>query len=100
MKKKTEKITLDQLKARIDEARSVHSLPPKVDHLLSMLWVTTEGLNAQLKEALEKNQELTDERDRLKRELYGEKSERAKSKPKSKKKKKRSESVAIPIPIR
>ena len=70
MKKKTEKITLDQLKARIDEARSDHSLPPKVDQLLSMLWVTTQGLNDQLKEALEANQELVDERDRLKRELY------------------------------
>ena len=91
MKKKTEKITLDQLKARIDEARSDHSLPPKVDQLLSMLWVTTQGLNDQLKEALEANQELVDERDRLKRELYGKKSEQAKPKsdPKKKKKKKK-----------
>jgi transposase len=91
MNSKPKEITLNQLKTRIDETRSDHSLPPKVDQLLSMLWVTVQGLNDQLAEALEANQELVDERDRLKRELYGEKSEQAKpkSKPKKKKKKKR-----------
>jgi transposase len=54
-----------------------------------MLWVTAQGLNDQLTEALEANQELVDERDRLKRELYGEKSEQAKPKSKPKKKKKK-----------
>jgi transposase len=89
MNSKPKEITLNQLKTRIDEARSDHSLPPKVDQLLSMLWVTAQGLNDQLTEALEANQELVDERDRLKRELYGEKSEQAKPKSKPKKKKKK-----------
>jgi transposase len=75
-----DEITLEQLKEQIDQAKHDESLPPWVSLLLSMLWVTLHGLNKQLESILHTNQELTYERDRLRRELYGKKSERSKAK--------------------
>lgn len=77
---KNDEITLEQLKEQIDQAKRDESLPAWVSLLLSMVWVMLQGLNKQLEGSLQTLQEVTYERDRLRRELYEKKSERSKPK--------------------
>ena len=84
----SDKITFKDIEEQLKRAQEDPSLPPWVGLLLSMVWVMLKGLHDQLESTLEKLLVVTEERDLLKRKLYGSKRERtASGKPKSEGKK-------------